>query len=424
MSRLTIILFTSLAWLLLALAPGAVYAAKTEEIFKQYKDRLLQVRIIDKSTNSKSTIGSGFYVDNNGTIATNYHVISKHVFKPEQYRIEFFTQDNQTYPADLLYIDVIHDLALLSGSLTDTPSFSIRESAIEKGVRIYTLGNPLDLGMTIVEGTYNGLTDDTMHERILLSSALNSGMSGGPSINADGDIIGVNVATAGNSIGFLVPAKFLGSLIAEAKAHQEKKDFLKIIQQQLTDNQKRYMEILLSKPIMTKKLGPFTVPAKLADYITCWGDSKDADGTYTKSSSYCATKNDIYLNNRLSTGEIKYIHTFLETNTMDSFRFAALMQSYFADPSASFSGHKEDFTEYHCKTDYIKHADIKFKTAFCLREYKKLAGIYDVILNAATLTEPNRGIITSLGLSGVSYDNAVNFSKQYLESFAWKRPSL
>jgi serine protease Do len=424
MSRLTMSFITSLAWLVVVLFSGAAHAAKTEEVFKLYKDRLLQVRSIDKSTNSKSTIGSGFYVDNNGTIATNYHVISKHVFKPEQYRIEYFTQDNKTYPADLIYIDVVHDLALLSGSLADTPSFKILEGNIEKGVRIYTLGNPLDLGMTIVEGTYNGLTDDTMHERILLSSALNSGMSGGPSINGDGDIIGVNVATAGNSIGFLVPAKFLGKLIAEAKAHRDEKDFLKIIQQQLIDNQKRYMDSLLSTPIMTKKLGPYTAPAKLADYITCWGDSKDADGTYTKSSSYCATKNDIFLNSRLSTGEIKYIHTFLESEKMNSFRFAALMQSYFEDPSASFSGHKEDFTEYQCKTDYIKHADIKFKVAFCLREYKKLEGIYDMILNAATLTENNRGIVTSLGLSGVSYENAVNFSKHYLESFAWKRPSL
>lgn len=422
MSRLILSLIATLIGISATFIPSINHATTTEDIFRQYKDRLLQIRIIDKSTNAKSTIGSGFYVDDNGTIATNYHVISKHVFKPEQYRIEYVTHDDKVYPAELLHLDVVHDLAILNGNFAGTPHLDVREREINKGVRIYTLGNPLDLGMTIVEGTYNGMTDDTMHERILLSGALNSGMSGGPSVNASGDIIGVNVATAGNSIGFLVPAKFLSKLISEAKVSNTKKDFLEIIRQQLFDNQNRYIESLLSKPIMTKSLGPFTVPAKLADYITCWGDSKDTDETYKKSSSYCATKNDIFLNGRLSTGEIKYIHTFLETEKMESFRFAALMQFYFSDPSASFSGSKDDFTEYKCKTDHVRHADIKFKVAFCLREYKKLEGIYDMVLSAATLTEEKRGIVTSLGLSGINYDNAVNFSKQYLESFAWKRP--
>lgn len=424
MARLTLNFICTLACLVSFALPGATYAAKTEEVFKQFKNRLLQIRVVDNSTNSKSTIGSGFYVDNNGTIATNYHVISKHVFDPKQYRIEYVTEENKILPADLLHIDVIHDLALLNGSATDTPFLKVLTGPIDKGVRIYTLGNPLDLGMTIVEGTYNGVTDDTMHERILLSSALNSGMSGGPSVNENGDIIGVNVATAGNSIGFLVPAKFLERLISETKDTKEQKDFLSIIRQQLFDNQNRYLGDLLASPFPTKQLGDYTVPARFADYITCWGDSKDNDGVYRKSSSYCATKNDIYLNKRLSTSEIKYIHQFLETSKMEQFRFAALMQSFFSEPSASFTGHKEDFTEYQCKTDFVTHAGIKFKVAFCLREYKKLEGIYDMILNAATLTENNRGIVTTLALSGISYENAVSFSKHYLETFAWKRPLL
>ena len=395
-------------------------AAKTEDVFRSFKDRLLQIRIIDKSTNSKSTIGSGFYIDTDGTIATNYHVISKHVFKPEQYRIEYVTHDNQIYPAKLLHVDVIHDLALLSGDFTDTPFLHIRDVPLDKGVRIYTLGNPLDLGMTIVEGTYNGVTDDTMHERILLSSALNPGMSGGPSIDEEGAIVGVNVATAGNSIGFLVPAKFLSTLIMEHKTATNK-DFIDIIRQQLYENQNRYMTALLAKPFPTKQLGDFMIPARIADYITCWGDSRDADGPYKKSNSYCATKNDIYLNNRLSTGDIKYTHINLESEDMNAFRFAALMQSSFSTPSTSLGSHKDDHTEYQCKTDFVLQNDIKLKVAFCLREYKKFRGIYDMVLNAASLTDKRKGFVTTLVLAGVSYENAVSFSQHYLETFSWKR---
>lgn len=395
--------------------------ASTEEVFKQYQNRLLQIRIVDKATNSKSTIGSGFFIDNNGTIATNYHVISKHVFEPKQYRIEYVTQDGKIHNAQLLHIDVIHDLALLEGDAIDTPFLKISNQSLDKGVRIYTLGNPLDLGMTIVEGTYNGITQDTMHERILLSSALNPGMSGGPSIIEDGTVIGINVATAGNSIGFLVPQKFLSELIKDVKGVKTG-NFMNVIREQLTINQDKYLRELMSTPFPSKHLGEYTVPAKLADFINCWGDSKNSNAPYRKSTDYCATKNDIYINGYLSTGTIRYNHIHFEDKDMGKFRFYKLIESYFGSPSTSLSSSKDDFTEYNCKTDYITHKSITFKTAFCLRQYKKFEGLYDMVLTAATLNEDNKSLVTTLVLAGVSYENAANFSKHYLGSFLWKHP--
>ena len=409
-----------LSFVLLLLASIApVRAMTTENVFDQYKDRLLQVRIIDKTTNSKSVIGSGFFVDNHGTIATNYHVVSKQVFKPKDYRIEYVTPDNQVHQAELLNIDVIHDLALLSGDVMDTPALQLRAQPLHKGVRIYTLGNPLDLGMTIVEGTYNGLTDDTMHERILLASALNPGMSGGPSITADGVIVGVNVATAGNSIGFLVPEKFLRKLLHNSKEKQTL-DYMQVIRQQLFDNQNIYIKALLSKPFPTKQLGHYRVPKKLADYITCWGESVDNHGPYTSADDYCAVKNDIYLNQRMSTGEIRYSQHLLKSEKMNTIRFYNLMQEYFATPDTNLSGSKDDFTEFQCKTDFVQNDALRLKTAFCLRRYKAFDGLYDMVLHSASVTEQHRGLISTLVLSGVSYENAVAFGKAYLESLAWK----
>ncbi|MGD8784266.1 MAG: serine protease [Thioalkalispiraceae bacterium] len=398
-----------------------IASAATEDVFKQYQNRLLQIRIVDKGTSSKSTIGSGFFIDNNGTIATNYHVISKHVFEPKQYRIEYVTQDGTIHNAELLHIDVIHDLALLEGDATDTPYLKIDDQLLSKGVRIYTLGNPLDLGMTIVEGTYNGITQDTMHERILLSSALNPGMSGGPSIIEDGSVIGVNVATAGNSIGFLVPQKFLAELVEDIKSVKPD-NFMQVIREQLLNNQDKYLGEFVSKPFPSKKLGDYTVPGKMADFINCWGDSKNSNAPYRKSTDYCATKNNIYINSYLNTGTIRYNHIHLEDQKMGKFRFYKLVSSYFGSPSTSLSSSKDDFTEYSCKTDYITHQSITFKAAFCLREYKKFDGLYDMVLTAATLNEEDKSLVTTLVLSGVSYENATHFGKHYLGSFTWKRP--
>ena len=396
-----------------------LHADMAESVFGQYKDRLLQIRIIDKVTNSKSTIGSGFFIDTAGTIATNYHVIARHVFRPKQYRIEFVTHDNAVHEAQLLNIDVIHDLALLRSEATDTPPLELRSQQLNKGVRIYTLGNPLDLGMTIVEGTYNGITDDTMHERILLSGALNPGMSGGPSIIRDGSIVGVNVATAGNSIGFLVPEKFLRKLIDSTRQHRPE-NFMDVMREQLLTNQEKYIGDLLAQPFVTKQLGVYTVPGRLANYLNCWGDSIDDQGPYTSSDSHCAIKNDIYLNRRLRTGEIRYTHTLLHSEQMNPVRFYNLMQEYFADPSTSLSGNKDDFTDFQCKTDFVEHNSLNFKTAFCVRRYKEFESLYDSILNAATVNESNRGLVTTLVLTGVSFENAAAFARTYLESFAWK----
>ena len=409
--------------LLLCLLAYSTYSAavETQAIFSHYKDRLLQIRIVDTSTNAQSTLGSGFFVDRLGTIVTNYHVVSKHIFDPKQYRIEYVMHDGQVHPARLDNIDVIHDLAVLDGQIHSTPHLELAGTDINKGERIYTLGNPLDLGMTIVESTYNGLTDDTMHERILLAGSLNPGMSGGPSLTHAGLVVGVNVAATGNNIGFLVPVKFLRKLL-DAHSKTANADLLAEVRRQLLTNQDDYMHALLAKPFARKQLGDYTVPDKLAEYLNCWGDSNQENKPYRGSSTFCSIKNDIFLNQRFATGEIRYSHHYFTGENMNTFRFYQVLQQYFSNPGVVLSGGKEDVTEYNCHSDFVTNKSMRLKVAFCLREYKQFRGIYDAVLTAATLTEDHQGLVTTLVLGGVSYDNAVNFSKTYLGTLAWNHP--
>jgi hypothetical protein len=405
--------------LLFCLAANAQGIA-TEAVFSKFKDRLVQIRIIDTSTNAQSTLGSGFFIDKSGTIITNYHVISKHVFKPKQYRIEYVMHDASVHPAQLVNIDVVHDLAVLDGQQSTTPYLNLMDHTINKGERIYTLGNPLDLGMTIVESTYNGLTDDTMHERIMLSGALNPGMSGGPSITEDGTVIGVNVAATGTNIGFLVTATFLKKLL-QHKPKFDSGNFIDRVREQLLVNQADYMHALLAKPFKGKMLGDYVVPDKLAPYLNCWGDTDEENKPYRGSSTICAIKNDIFLNQHFSTGEIRYSHHYFSGEKMNNYRFYFVMQQYFTNPGISLTGNKEDVTEFNCMTDFVEQDKLRFKVAFCLREYKKIKGVYDMMLNAASVSEDNQGLVTTLTLGGISYDNAVAFGKEYLRAFKWNR---
>ncbi len=396
--------------------------ASTKDVFSQYKSSLLQIRIVDVATDSKTTIGSGFFVNNTGLIATNYHVISKHVFEPEQYRIEYVLHDNKktknVYQAKLVNFDVIHDLALLQPvkKVTKTPYLRLQNARLTKGEKIFSIGNPHDLGMAIITGTYNGFTDDSMNKRIHLSSAINPGMSGGPSITGKGKVIGVNVATAGNQIGFLVPVKYLKTLI---KNKEKPKDFIKHIGKQILENQDVYISRILKKPFKTKKLGPYQVPDKLASYLTCWGDSESKDLPYKISENSCATKNDIYLASNFTTGDIHYSRYHISTKVMNRYRFAYVMEHLYKDPSVFLSGNKKYFTNYECKTGFVKNNKITFKVSFCLRGYKHFAGVYDMMLSAASLSKETTAIQTNLILAGVSYKNAISFSKKYLEAFSW-----
>ena len=170
--------------------------------------------MLDTASGSKSAIGSGFYVHPR-YLLTNYHVVSELVFRPEQYSLEIVHDDGRTEPVELANIDVVHDLALLRAARPAGDALQLSGDVLSKGSRVYAFGNPYDLGASIIEGTYNGLLEDSLYEKIHFSGALNPGMSGGPAIARDGRVVGVNVSTAGNEVSFLVPAKFAIELLAQ-----------------------------------------------------------------------------------------------------------------------------------------------------------------------------------------------------------------
>ena len=103
--------FFTLVFLLLS---SSIYATEqAEQLFNQLKPSLYQIKLIDKASGEKSSIGSGFQISSDGIIATNYHVISSYALHPKKYRIEYL--DNQGNKGDLSLqsVDVINDLALV-----------------------------------------------------------------------------------------------------------------------------------------------------------------------------------------------------------------------------------------------------------------------------------------------------------------------
>jgi S1-C subfamily serine protease len=147
-----------IAWVLVLLALplrgsfGAQLAGgTTPEIFKQYSEHVVKIEVVETASAAKASIGTGFFADKLGRIVTNYHVISKLVHSPERYRIVLTDVAGQTSAANVLGVDVVYDLAILSTDRRPKGFLALESKAVEQGTRLYSLGHPRDLGLTIVE---------------------------------------------------------------------------------------------------------------------------------------------------------------------------------------------------------------------------------------------------------------------------------
>src|SRR5829696_4736637 len=190
-------------------------------IYANGKPSLFQVRILTATGRSQAAAGSGFVVSRDGLAITNYHVVAKLVVDPSRYVAEAVSTAGERDDLTVLKIDVLHDLALVRiNKRRDWPPLRISSRPLIQGERLYSLGNPLDLGFAISEGSFNGLISRPYYPQILFSGAINSGMSGGPAVDEAGDVIGVNVSKRldGEQISFLVPAEFVTTLIEQGKA--------------------------------------------------------------------------------------------------------------------------------------------------------------------------------------------------------------
>ncbi|HRS47924.1 MAG TPA: trypsin-like peptidase domain-containing protein [Candidatus Paceibacterota bacterium] len=188
---------------------------KITKVIKKISSSLVRIVKIEPQNNDyfeELETGSGFFVDNCGTIATNSHVVEKN-----NYWIKW--QDKK-YFAQILATDKISDIAILKIEEKNTPFIKLGDSnKIKLGEEVIALGNVLGLGPTVSKGIISGISkniyalnepdEKTIELRgvIQTDAAINPGNSGGPLVNLKGEAIGINAATIAGyeNIGFAIP---------------------------------------------------------------------------------------------------------------------------------------------------------------------------------------------------------------------------
>lgn len=398
-----------------------VSADTAQQLFSTYADRLYQIKVIEKISKRKSAIGSGFLVSADGLLVTNYHVISKFVHEPDKYYLEAMSVDNKVESVTVEDFDIINDLALIRFSGKNRPYLQISDKVMRKGDPIFSLGNPLDLGTAVVPGTYNGFTKQSYYKRIHFTGAINPGMSGGPVLNSHGKVIGVNVATAGNQVGFLVVADKLIKLMNSYRARKDKKiDYQQHIQKQLIQNQQHLMEAVLTADWKTTTLGDARVLNEIVPFIPCWGDkgrSNTKKEKYLTVSIQCRPKETVYISQGFNTGMIEVQYSWAKNISLSTLQFSTLLGGLYGGAGPGNRAQEKEVTEYACHEGFVAQPDER--AVFCSRAYKKYTGLYDVLYISTTVEYADKGLISHFTLSGVEKPLAMRFMKRFMESRQW-----
>jgi S1-C subfamily serine protease len=166
--------------------------------------------------------GSGFIIDKEGHILTNYHVIAN------AREVEVTLHNKKKYKATVIGRDRSHDLAVIQINAPGLVAATLGDSkSLVVGQKVFAIGNPFGLNGTMTRGIISSVRPirtpegAEIDEAIQTDAAINPGNSGGPLLNSRGEVIGINsmIATGGSNqsagIGFAIPINAAKAVIGD-----------------------------------------------------------------------------------------------------------------------------------------------------------------------------------------------------------------
>jgi serine protease Do len=194
--------------------------------------------------------GSGFIIDREGYVLTNYHVIE------DADRITVTLTDGRTLKGEVVGIDPAIDVALVRVvGATGLPEAPLGNSdALRVGEWVCAIGNPLGYVHSVTVGVVSfigrKLFDASLDDYIQTDAAINFGNSGGPLINARGEVIGINsaISSRASNIGFAVPINQAVAILPQLKGRGKvSRGFLGVVLTDITPDLQRSLELPVSR---------------------------------------------------------------------------------------------------------------------------------------------------------------------------------
>lgn len=423
--------FAMLVAAALALSAGAVVAQGTaplpaasegaRDVLDRVRPSVVQIKGFFGSNTAQAFHGTGFAVAEGGVFMTNYHVVAEHVQNPTKYRLEYRTPDGATGPVAVLAVDVRHDLAVVRAKGHAPPPLRLQPVAPAKGERAYSVGFPLDVGLTITEGVANGKVEDSFEARIHYSGAVNGGMSGGPALNAAGEVIGVNVSGYAfqQLVAFLVPAEHALALRQRAPAEPPPAAALEsdVVAQMIAHSSDLLKD--LSGPLATQQVAGYVLPAKLAPFVECGASGNPTPNDPVQTVRiHCSAKAGVHVQQGLHSGDLKYQHIVLSTEKLGAWRFAAKLSALTS--AAGERGSRRHVGPLGCRSAVVALKGFDASLLVCVRAYRKLKGLYDFTVRVTSLNAPRQGFTSHLDMFGLEFEPGMAFIRRYVAAMEWK----
>ena len=162
---------------------------------------------VDSNSSQGQDTGTGFFIQSNGYILTNNHVVEPAVLSNGKITVKL--ANNRTYTATLIGRDTAYDLAVIKIPVTDAPALTLGDSdKVQVGDSVIAIGSPLGLAGTVTSGiisaknrpvttsSENQAGENSFINALQTDAAINPGNSGGPLVDINGAVIGVNSAIA------------------------------------------------------------------------------------------------------------------------------------------------------------------------------------------------------------------------------------
>ena len=402
----------------LSAAPTAADTALAPGVFERLRKAVFQIKTVLTDPSAKTSYGTAFAVRRDGLLVSNYHVVAAAVQEPERHRLLVLLPDRAA-PAEVIGVDVVHDLALLKLEQDGLPAVTLARQGVRQGETLYSIGWPLDLNLAIAPATYNGVIAAGIYETIHLSAPLNPGMSGGPTVNGRGELVGVNVShlQQAQNVSFLVPAHFVKALLGRAEGEEPRRQ----IEEQLDSAQRALTEQLLAQPAAVFE-NAWRAPAP-PPYMQCWQDeSKERQLRWlVKRCSLGHSAHPWSGQNSRGLAYFKMDYQLLQDYGMGSLRFLSAQQAAYGAYLSSYTNESGEtlrrrYTDAFCIERRVRSSrGLPLQVGLCARELVDYPGLFEASFRLAPLTRGATLIIT-VGLSGFSMPSLERVLRRYLES--------
>lgn len=287
------------------------------------------------------------------------------------------------------------------------------------------MGKPGSYQHSIVTGTFNGVNDKAASPLIIFSGPINGGMSGGPTLDGEGRVVGVNVATSTQHqlVGLAVPAEAVGHLIRRSASLQDQPsldELRKDIARQVSAFNQQIVKNFDVPTHSVRRLGPFQVRGDLSTESPCSASRKDTPNDhYKRIDQRCESSSSLFITDRQQSGDILMGSVWIHSEKLSATGRTRLIE----DLMTQFRTVREEngpSTPWKCKEQRLRgRFDLPIQLHVCRRAVENLPGLFDFRFRYTPLVLGPDVLLVNGRLSGFDDDSARSILFKSMDSLSF-----